>query len=665
MSSASKNIESVLVENRVFPPDARAAEGARISGMAAYEALCKEAEQDFDGFWTRLAKGNLQWTKPFTKTLDESNAPFYQWFGDGELNASANCLDRHIGTPVENKTAIVFEADDGTVTNVTYKELLARVSQFANALKAQGIQKGDRVIIYMPMTVEGVIAMQACARIGATHSVVFGGFSAKALQERIIDAGAVAVITANYQLRGGKELPLKAIVDDGIALGGCESIKTVFVYERTPTAWTRVEGRDKTFDEALKGQSTECAPVPVNAEHPLFILYTSGSTGKPKGVQHATGGYLLWAKLTMDWTFDIKPEDVFWCTADIGWITGHTYVAYGPLAAGATQVVFEGIPTFPHAGRFWQMIEKHKVSVFYTAPTAVRSLIKAAEGDEKVHPKNWDLTSLRILGSVGEPINPEAWMWYHRNIGGERCPIVDTFWQTETGGHVITPLPGATPLVPGSCTLPLPGIMAAIVDETGKDLPNGAGGMLVIKRPWPSMIRTIWNDPERFKKSYFPEEMGGTIYLAGDGAVRSEDRGYFRITGRIDDVLNVSGHRLGTMEIESALVSKTDLVAEAAVVGRPDDVTGEAVCAFVVLKRGRPTGEEAKQIANELRNWVAKEIGPIAKPKDIRFGDNLPKTRSGKIMRRLLRSIAKGEAITQDTSTLENPAILEQLAEKL
>lgn len=665
MSSASKNIESVLVENRVFPPDARATEGARISGMAAYDALCKEAEDDFEGFWTRLAKGNLQWTKPFTRTLDESKAPFYEWFGDGELNASANCLDKHIGTPVENKTAIVFEADDGTVTNVTYKELLARVSQFANALKAEGIQKGDRVIIYMPMTVEGVIAMQACARIGATHSVVFGGFSAKALQERIIDAGAVAVITANYQLRGGKELPLKAIVNDGIALGGCESIKTVFVYERTPTAWNRVEGRDKTFTEALQGQSTECPPVPVNAEHPLFILYTSGSTGKPKGVQHATGGYLLWAKLTMDWTFDIKPEDVFWCTADIGWITGHTYVAYGPLAAGATQVVFEGIPTFPHAGRFWQMIEKHKVSVFYTAPTAIRSLIKAAEGDEKVHPKNWDLTSLRILGSVGEPINPEAWMWYHRNIGGERCPIVDTFWQTETGGHVITPLPGATPLVPGSCTLPLPGIMAAIVDETGKDLPNGAGGMLVIKRPWPSMIRTIWNDPERFKKSYFPEEMGGTIYLAGDGAVRSEDRGYFRITGRIDDVLNVSGHRLGTMEIESALVSKTDLVAEAAVVGRPDDVTGEAVCAFVVLKRARPTGEEAKQIANELRAWVAKEIGPIAKPKDIRFGDNLPKTRSGKIMRRLLRSIAKGEEITQDTSTLENPAILEQLSERL
>ncbi|MBI5277238.1 MAG: acetate--CoA ligase [Burkholderiales bacterium] len=657
-------IESVLVENRVFPPSPEAVKTARISGMAAYEAMCKEAETDFEGFWARLARDNVVWTKPFTKTLDESNAPFYKWFDDGELNASANCLDKHIGTPVENKTAIIFEADDGAVTTITYKDLLARVSQFANALKAHGIHKGDRVIVYMPMSIEGVVAMQACARIGATHSVVFGGFSAKSLQERIIDAGAVAVITANYQMRGGKEMGLKAIVDEGIALGGCESIRSVLVYQRTPTACNMVAGRDQTFDEALKGQPVECIPVPVGAEHPLFILYTSGSTGKPKGVQHSTGGYLLWAKLTMDWTFDIKPADVFWCTADIGWVTGHTYVCYGPLAAGATEVIFEGIPTYPHAGRFWQMVEKHKVTVFYTAPTAIRSLIKAAETDGKVHPKNWDLTSLRILGTVGEPINPEAWMWYHRNIGGEKCPIVDTFWQTETGGHMITPLPGATPTVPGSCTLPLPGIMAAIVDEVGHDIPNGAGGLLVVKRPWPSMIRTIWGDPERFRKSYFPEELGGKLYLAGDGAVRSADRGYFRITGRIDDVLNVSGHRLGTMEIESALVSKTDLVAEAAVVGRPDDLTGEAICAFVVLKRPRPTGEEAKKIADELRAWVGKEIGPIAKPKDIRFGDNLPKTRSGKIMRRLLRSLAKGEAVTQDTSTLENPAILEQLAEK-
>ena len=658
-------IESVLVENRVFPPPEAAVKGARISGMAAYDALCKEAATDFEGFWARLARDNVVWTKPFTRTLDESNAPFYKWFEDGELNASANCLDKHVGTPTENKTAIIFEADDGSVTQVTYRELLSRVSQFANALKAQGIRKGDRVIIYMPMTIEGVVAMQACARIGATHSVVFGGFSAKSLQERIIDAGAVAVITANFQMRGGKELGLKAIVDEGIAMGGCESIKTVLVFMRTKTPCNMVAGRDKTFDEVLAGQPTECKPEAVNAEHPLFILYTSGSTGKPKGVQHSTGGYLLWAKLTMDWTFDIKPTDTFWCTADIGWITGHTYVAYGPLAAGATQLIFEGIPTFPHAGRFWQMIEKHKVTIFYTAPTAIRSLIKAAEGDEKVHPKRWDLTSLRILGTVGEPINPEAWMWYHRNVGGEKCPIVDTFWQTETGGHMITPLPGATPTVPGSCTLPLPGIMAAIVDETGKDIPNGSGGMLVVKRPWPSMIRTIWGDPERFKKSYFPEEMGGKLYLAGDGAVRNADNAYFRITGRIDDVLNVSGHRLGTMEIESALVSKTDLVAEAAVVGRPDDLTGEAICAFVVLKRSRPTGEEAKKIADELRAWVGKEIGPIAKPKDIRFGDNLPKTRSGKIMRRLLRGIAKGEALTQDTSTLENPAILDQLAERL
>jgi acetyl-CoA synthetase len=662
MSTPINAIQSTLVENRVFEPSQAMRESARISGMPAYQALCDEADRDFEGFWAKWACETLSWHKPFTQTLDSSNAPFYKWFEDGELNASHNCLDVHMGTATENKTAILFEADGGEVTKVTYKELLAKVSQFANALKAKGVKKGDRVVIYMSMTIEGVIAMQACARIGATHSVVFGGFSAKAVQERIQDAGAVAVITANYQLRGGKQLPLKAIVDDGIAMGGCESVKTVIVFQRTPSAVNMVAGRDSFMHEVMAAESTDCPAEMVGAEHPLFVLYTSGSTGKPKGVVHSTGGYLMWAKLTMQWTFDLKDSDIFWCTADIGWITGHTYVAYGPLAAGATQILFEGVPTYPNAGRFWQMIERHKCSIFYTAPTAIRSLIKAAEADEKIHPARSDLSSLRLLGSVGEPINPEAWMWYHKNVGGERCPIVDTFWQTETGGHMITPLPGATPLVPGSCTLPLPGIAAGIVDEAGLDVPSGSGGILVVKKPWPSMIRTIWGDPERFKKSYFPAELKG-YYLAGDGAVRSADRGYFRITGRIDDVLNVSGHRMGTMEIESALVGKTDLVAEAAVVGRPDDLTGEAIVAFVVLKRTRPTGDEAKAIAKVLRDWVGKEIGPIAKPRDIRFGDNLPKTRSGKIMRRLLRSIAKGEKITQDTSTLENPAILDQLSE--
>jgi acetyl-CoA synthetase len=649
-------------ELKTYAPPPELAAQAAVSGMAAYQALCDEAEADHAGYWGRQARELISWKKPFTKVLNDEDAPFFKWFEDGTLNASYNCLDRNVERGLGDKTALIFEADGGEVTRVTYSELLARTCQIANGLRSLGIRKGDRVVIYISMSVDGVAAMQACARIGATHSVVFGGFSAQSLRDRIEDTGAKAVITADHQVRGGRQLPLKAIVDEALTLGGCESVQNVLVVKRSGADVPMAAGRDLWMAEVAEGQPTTCDPEWVEAEHPLFLLYTSGSTGKPKGVQHSTGGYLLHAALSTKWTFDLKPDDVFWCTADIGWVTGHTYITYGPLALGGTEIVFEGVPTYPDAGRFWKMIQDHKVSVFYTAPTAIRSLIKAAETSPSVHPRNYDLTSLRILGSVGEPINPAAWEWYHLNVGGSRCPIVDTFWQTETGGHMITPLPGATPLVPGSCTLPFPGIAAAIVDETGNDVPNGQGGILVVKKPWPSMIRTIWGDPERFKKSYYPPELKG-YYLAGDGAIRDLHTGYFTITGRIDDVLNVSGHRMGTMEIESALLSCTDLVAEAAVVGRPDDTTGEAICAFVVLKRPRPTGEEAKAIAKRLRDHVGKEIGPIAKPKDIRFGDNLPKTRSGKIMRRLLRSIAKGEAITQDTSTLENPAILDQLSE--
>jgi len=655
---ASKSIESVLQENRVFPPSAASSKGAAIPSMDAYHKLCAEAEKDFEGFWARLAKENLLWHKPFTKTLDESKAPFFRWFYDGQLNASYNSLDRHLKSQPD-KTAIIFEADDGKVTKITYKELYRKVCMLANGLKSRGIKMGDRVIIYMPMSIEAVVAMQACARIGAIHSVVFGGFSAKSIQERIIDAGAVAVLTADGQFRGGREIPLKAAVDEALTMGGCETIKTVVVYKRSGSAVQWDSKRDVWLHDLMNGQSDTCEPTWVDAEHPLFILYTSGSTGKPKGIQHSTGGYMLWTILTMKWVFDYRASDVFWCTADVGWVTGHSYVCYGPLACGATEVVFEGVPVYPDAGRFWKMIQDHKVSVFYTAPTAIRSLIKAG-GDL---PKKYDLSSLRILGTVGEPINPEAWMWYHETVGGGRCPIVDTWWQTETGGHMISPLPGATPTKPGSATFPLPGVIADIVDETGHSVGKGKGGILVIKKPWPSMLRTIWGDPDRYKKTYFPEDFKGKFYLAGDGA-SSDGEGYIRIMGRIDDVLNVSGHRLGTMEIESALVANSKLVAEAAVVGRPDDLTGEAIVAFVVLKQARPSGDDAKKIVKELQDWVGKEIGAIAKPRDIRFGDNLPKTRSGKIMRRLLRSIAKGEEITQDVTTLENPAILTQLGEK-
>ena len=655
-------IESINHEDRTFYPDEHTIKNANISGMKSYERICRKFTENYQESWGELARELLLWEKPFTKLLNDENPPFYKWFEDGKINASYNCLDRHLENQ-PNKTAFIFESDNGSVTTITYKELYHKVCEFANGLKTLDLNIGDRVIIYLPMTIEAVIAMQACARIGLTHSVVFGGFSSKSIQERVVDADAKLIITADYQFRGGQKIPLKVAVDQAIAMGGCESIRNIITLKRTKENLD-LNTNDILWKDIIKNQNRECDPVFVDAEHPLFILYTSGSTGTPKGVQHSTAGYLLHAMNTCRWTFDLQNDDIYWCTADVGWITGHTYVTYGPTAMGATQVIFEGIPTYPDASRFWQIIEKHNISIFYTAPTAIRALIKASEINPKTHPKHYNLGSLRLLGTVGEPINPEAWMWYYSSVGKELCPIVDTFWQTETGGHVITPLPGVTPLVPGSCTLPFPGIDIDVVDEMGKTVERGSGGLLVIKKPWPSMIRNIWGDPERFKKNYFPEELGGKLYLAGDGAVRNKTNGYFTIMGRIDDVLNVSGHRLGTQEIESALVAN-NLVAEAAVVSRPHDVKGESIVAFVVLKSQRPDKDDVKDIISMLRNWVGKEIGPIAKPDEIRFGDNLPKTRSGKIMRRLLRSIARDEKISADISTLENPTILDQLRETI
>ena len=648
------NLESILTENRVFQPNPEFAAHARIGSLDAYNALVAEAQSDYEGFWARQAREFVTWDTPFSTILDDSNAPHYRWFTDGKLNASVNCIDRHLPAKAQ-KVAIIAEADDGSVREITYQQLHDEVAQLANGIKSLGVTKGDRVIIYMPMIPEASIAMLACARIGAIHSVVFGGFSAEALRDRINDTGARMVITADGGMRGGRTVPLKSAVDKALE-AGCPSVEKVVVFERLGNV-TLNAGTDVAWSALIASQSTTCEPVMVEAEHPLFLLYTSGSTGKPKGVQHATGGFLVNAALTNAWVFDLNDDDVYWCTADVGWITGHSYVTYGPLALGVTQVMFEGIPSYPDGGRFWQMIERHKVSVFYTAPTAIRALMKL--GDDV--PAKSDLSSLRLLGTVGEPINPEAWMWYHRVIGGERCPIADTWWQTETGAHMIAPLPGAIATKPGSCTRPLPGIIADIVDDEGNPVGHNQGGNLVIKKPWPSMIRTIWGDDARFKRGYFPEKLKG-YYLAGDSARRDDD-GYFWIMGRIDDVLNVSGHRLGTMEIESALVAHP-LVAEAAVVGKPHDVKGESIVAFVVCKGDRPQGDAADAMVKTLRDWVAEQIGPIAKPDDIRFGDNLPKTRSGKIMRRLLRGIAIGELPQGDVSTLENPAILEQLLGK-
>lgn len=652
---SDQNIESVLHENRLFQPSERAKAEANVNAEQL-AALHQEAATDHVAFWSRLAKEKLQWAKPFTVGLDESKAPHYRWFTDGELNVSVNCLDRHLDEN-GNKTAIIFEGEPGDVQKYTYHELHGAVCRFANALKMQGVQHGDRVIIYMPMIPEAVIAMQACARIGAIHSIVFGGFSAEALKDRVEDAQAKIIVTADGGHRGGRVVELKKSVDAALEKG-CNSVRKVLVCKRTGHDIDMKEGRDLWWHEAEAGMPNYCEPVMVNAEHPLFLLYTSGSTGKPKGIVHSSGGYLLGAHMSNEWIFDLKNDDVFWCTADVGWITGHSYVAYGPLSCGATIVMFEGAPTIPHPGRFWEVCQKHGVTIFYTAPTAIRALMKF--GDEV--PKQYDLSKLRLLGSVGEPINPEAWMWYHTIIGQERCPIVDTWWQTETGAHMIAPFPGATALKPGSCTQALPGIFADIVDEEGNHITaNNQGGYLVISKPWPSMLRTIWGDDKRYVETYY-EKFHNKYYVVGDSAFRDAD-GYYWILGRIDDVLNVSGHRLGTMEVESALVAHPK-VAEAAVVGRPHDVKGEAIVAFVVLNTARPEGTERDAMIKELKAWVGEQIGPIAKPDDIRFGDNLPKTRSGKIMRRLLRTIAKGEEITQDTSTLEDATILQQLAEK-
>lgn len=649
MSQPTSDITSVLKETRIFSPSSEFSQKAHIKSLAEYEEIYNRAAKDPEGFWAEIAK-ELEWFSPWEKVLDWQ-LPFAKWFVGGKINISHNCLDRHLKTWRKNKAAIIWEGEPGESRTLTYQALHREVCRFANALKSHGIEKGDRVAIYMPMVPELAIAMLACARIGATHSVVFGGFSANALKDRINDAQAKAVITADGGYRRGQEIQLKPAVDE--ALEDCPSIKQVFVYRRTNNQFiTMKEGRDHWWHDVIANASEHCEAEQLDSEHPLFILYTSGTTGKPKGILHTTGGYSVSTHITTKWVFDLKEEDTYWCTADIGWVTGHSYIVYGPLSNGATSIMYEGAPNWPHPDRFWSLIDKYQVSIFYTAPTAIRAFIKWGEE----WPKRHSLASLRLLGTVGEPINPEAWMWYHKVIGKENCPIVDTWWQTETGAMMITPLPGATPTVPGSATRPFPGIIMDVVTKKGESVPDNVGGYLVIKSPWPSMLRTIYGDDERYKNQYWSEIPN--YYFAGDGA-RRDERGYFWIMGRVDDVLNVSGHRLSTMEIESALVSHPT-VAEAAAVGRPDPLKGEAVAVFVTLEGGRKGSEELKQ---ELREHVAKEIGALAKPDDIRFTDALPKTRSGKIMRRLLREIAAGSETVGDTTTLEDISILAKLRE--
>jgi acetyl-CoA synthetase len=643
------NIESLLKEQRVFPPAPEFAKHAHIHSTEVYDSISKRAAEDPEGFWADIA-ADLHWFAPWTKVL-EWNVPFAKWFPGGRTNLSYNCLDRHLTTPRKNKAAIIWEGEPGDVRALSYQMLHYEVCRFANVLKSLGMEKGDRATIYMGMVPELAIAMLACARLGIIHNVVFGGFSAEALRDRINDSQSKILITADGAYRRGSVVQLKKNVDD--ALVNAPSIKHVVVYKRTGEPIHMREGRDVWWHTLMASASGECPAEPLDSEQPLFMLYTSGTTGKPKGVVHTTGGYMTATYITTKWVFDLKDEDTYWCTADIGWVTGHSYIVYGPLLNGATTLMYEGAPNYPEPDRFWAIIEKYRVNTFYTAPTAIRAFIKWGND----WPAKHDLSSLRVLGTVGEPINPEAWIWYRKNIGGDRCPIVDTWWQTETGAMMIAPVPGAVPAKPGSATRPLPGIIADVVDRQGNSVGTNQGGFLVIKRPWPSMLRTIYGDPERYQKQYWSEIPG--MYFTGDGARRDED-GYFWIMGRIDDVINVSGHRIGTMEVESALVSHPT-VAESAVVGRPDDLKGQGIVAFVTLAAGY---EAQPLLKDDLKSHVAKTIGSFAKPDEIRFTDTLPKTRSGKIMRRLLRDLASGKATVGDTSTLEDFSVLAKLREE-